>query len=715
MRHKLWLMVILILILLPLRVEAQRPGELAGRVAEARTDAPVEMASVEIPELGLRAWTDAAGRFRFRGLEPGPYRVRVTRTGYTAGAATVDVRNGQEAWIAISLAAVAVALDAVTVSGTRDPLTEGTEVARTEIERSGARTAADLVERVPGAVVRATSPAGPRTVSIRGGAPDAVLVLVDGIPLNDPVTGEADLSAVPAATIHRLTVLPGAQSARYGPRAETGVVLIETRAGEVGRAAEASLGTLEERAARGEWGVAAGSAVLQAGGHARSLEGAFRHPRDVRDDSIVRRRNADLEEWSGFAALSARWLGGDLRARGGWDGLERGLPGLGHTPSPQARQEMARGRGSVAWRRAGTQALVSGAVQRVHFSDPDPPFGLPYDDTTRVRMLNARVETQRPGPGPVQTWGAGVEMLAQRVDAALSDRAPRTQTGFGAFAHGAGGLRILSRPATLGVQARADREAVSGDWFLSRAVTLTVDLWPVRLQLANRSAFSPPSLGDQFFRDGVGVEPNPDLRAERIPNEWELGASTAFGVGPAHLSIYATAYDSDVRGMIVWAQRFTNRWSPVNVDAHRRGLDTRADATLAGGALRVSAAYALARITYDRAGDGDDGVQVVYRPRHTGSLGAEWSRGPWRARAATRYTGARNPTPTDANQLPGFWSTELGAARDWRVGRWTMTTAVDVDRALDEKGHLIEGFPEPGRRARLNVRIARTGSPSHNR
>lgn len=711
MRRKLWMLLVM-LVLLPAGLGAQRPGELAGRVTEARTDAPLEMAAVEIPELGLRTWTDASGRFRFRGLEPSVYRVSVTRTGYAGGAASIEVRNGQEAWITLALLPSEVVLETLTVSTTvPDPLRDGTRVTRAEIERSGARTAADLVERVPGAVVRQTSATGPRTVSIRGGAPDAVLVLVDGAPLNDPVTGEADLSSVPAQTVEQLTVLPGAQSARYGPRAAAGVVLIETRAGEVARAAEASFGTLEERAGRGEWGAAAGSTVVQAGGHLRSVDGAFDYARDPQDPTVVRRVNADLDEWGGFAALSARVLGGDLRVRGGWDGLERGLPGTGHTPSPLARQEMERGRGSVTWRRGGTHALVSGAVQRAHFIDSDPPFGLPYDDTTRVRMLNARLETQRPGRGRLATWGAGVEMLAQRVDAALSDSAPRTQTGYGAFAHGSSEFRLFTRSTTLGLQARADRDAVSGDWFVSRAVTLGIDLWPVRLQVANRSAYTPPSLGDQFFRDGVGVEPNPDLRAERIPNEWEVGASTAFTAGPAYLSLYATAYDSDVRGMIVWAQRFTGRWSPTNVDAHRRGLDARADASFVGAGLRFSAAYALARITYDRR-ENDD-VQVVYRPRHTGLLTAEWARGGWRLQAGTRYTGARNPTPSNANQLPGFWSTELGAARDWRLGRWTLTTALDVDRALDEKGHLIEGFPEPGRRARLDVRIARTGSPSH--
>src|SRR5690606_40164290 len=90
------------------------------------------------------------------------------------------------------------------------------------IERSGARTAGDVIRAVPGAVVRATSPGGPQTVSIRGSGEDAVLVLVDGVPLNDPVTGEADLSTVPAGAIESVAVLPGAQSARYGARAEAG-------------------------------------------------------------------------------------------------------------------------------------------------------------------------------------------------------------------------------------------------------------------------------------------------------------------------------------------------------------------------------------------------------------------------------------------------------------------------------------------------------------
>jgi vitamin B12 transporter len=720
-------------LLLAAPASAQRPGELAGRVVEAGTAAPVEAAAVEVPELGVRAWTDGTGRFRFRGVEPGTYRIRVSRAGYAARQVALEVRNGEEAWLEVQLAAAAVALEAVRVTADAAPAEGGTRVSREEIEAGGARTAAEVLERVPGVVVRSTGASGAQTVSIRGSAADAVLVLVDGVPLNDPVSGEADVGAVPAQSIDRVTVLPGARSARYGPRAAAGVVLIETRAAEVRRVAELSVGTLEERAGRGEWGIGRSGLVLQAGGEARRIEGRFDHPRSADDPTIVRRENADLEEWSGFAALAGRAAGGELRVRGGWDALERGLPGLDHTPSPAARQELERGRGSLSWRRASDRgsvsALVSGAAQRVRYADPLPPFGLAYDDTTRVRQVSLRVEMDRIAPGAedpgspyslfpipyslsrwLRGWGGGFEASAQRVDAgALAETAPRRRTDVGAFAHASGEAGGI----TLAAEGRVDRDGVTEGVYASRALTAGARLGIVRIHLANRSSYSPPSLGDQFFRAGVGVEPNPDLRPERVPNEWEVGASASTLVGGAEVSAHAAAYAGDVKGMILWLPDFRFRWRPRNVDALRRGIDARAEARLPRTGLRLSGAWSMARVTYDEPGV--RGIQLGYRPRHTGSVGVEWRRGGWRVDAFARYTGLRYPAAAEVNALPGFWSTALRAGRDWRVGRWTMTTAVDVDRALDEKDSLIEGFPEPGRRVRLDVRVARTGPTSNER
>ena len=714
MRRSVLLLLVLVAAAAP--CVAQRPGAVAGRVLEAGSGAPLEMAAVELPELGVRAWTDGSGRFRFRGVEPGTWRVRVSRAGYADAAAEARLRDAEEAWVEVALTPAALALAPVRVVAEADPLAEGTTLAPGEIERSGARSAAELVERVPGVVVRATSPGGPRTVSIRGSAADEVLILVDGVPINDPVTGEADLSSVPAASIERLTVLPGARSARYGPRAQAGVVLIATRGGEARRTTAVSGGSLGERSAEGEWGIAAGGGVLQAGARARALDGAFTHPRDPNDPRPVRRRNADLAEWSAWGAGSGRVVGGELRLRAGAEGLERGLPGRGHTPSPQARQEMERGRASLAWRRrsagGGLSALLSATGQRVRYADPAPPAGVAYDDTTRVRQGTLRLEADRLAAGGLlRGWGWGAEGSLQRVEAGVLDgEAPRVRRDLGIFAHAAGAVDVAGREAGLSAEGRGDRDGGRGRFFVTRALTAGTSVGGIRLQVASRSSYSPPSLGDQFFRAGVGVRPNPDLGPERVPNEWEATAGWTRGIGGAEVSTHLAAYRGDVRGMIVWLPDFRFRWSPRNVDALRSGAEARAEAHLPAAGLRLHGSYSLARVTY--AAEEARGVQLAYRPRHGARAGAAWSRGGWRVDAAARYTGTRYPAAAPVNALPGFWTTSLRAGREWRLGGWTLDAAVDADRLLDERDSLIAGFPEPGRRVRLDVRVARAPSIS---
>ncbi|HYH78392.1 MAG TPA: TonB-dependent receptor plug domain-containing protein [Longimicrobium sp.] len=694
------------------RALAQFPGELAGTVTDAATGAPVEAATVELGGSGSVARTDASGAFRLRGLEPGDYRVAVRRAGYATREAAATIRNGLTARLDVALHPVPVALQALRVTADASRAA-GTTMGRAEIEASGARTAADVVERAGGVVVRGTGPTGERTISIRGSAADEVLVLVDGAPLNDPVTGSADLSAVPAGDVERVTVLPGARTARYGPRAQAGVVLIETRAARARQAAELSAGSLGERSGRGEVGAALGRGAWSAGAHLRRIGGGFDYVRDVNDPTVVRRVNAGLREWSAFGALSSPLAGGELRLRGGWDALERGLPGLGHTPSPDASEELGRGRASAAWRRAGERTslamTLSGSAQRVRFSDPAPPFGLPYDDTTRVRTGVARVDAERllSESRLLRSLGGGVETGVQHVEAgALSTTAPRTRTDFGAFGHAGGALSISRKEVALSAEARADRDGVTGDWFVSRALSASTVVGALRVQLANRSSFTPPSLGDQFFREGVGVVPNPDLRPERVPSEWEASAQYARAAGPAEIAVSASAFTGGVKGMIVWLPDFAFRWSPRNLDVSRRGVDARAEVGVPAANLRVSGAWSVARMTYLRDGQDTD-VQVVYRPRHSGLFTAQWAPGPWRAELSARYTGLRYPVPDRVNALPGFWSADLGVSRAWRVGRWAAVTAVDVDRVFDQTQSLIAGYPEPGRRVRFDLRLSR--------
>ena len=217
----------------------------------------------------------------------------------------------------------------------------------------------------------------------------------------------------------------------------------------------------------------------------------------------------------------------------------------------------------------------------------------------------------------------------------------------------------------------------------------------------HRSAFSPPTLGDQFFREGVGVEPNPDLRAERVPSEFAARLSWAGAVGRASVQGSAEAYLGDMKGMIVWLPDFRFVWSPRNTSVRRSGGEARLVAEFAG--LTVGGSFSLTRITYDRPLSDD--VQVAYRPRYGATVSAGWQRGAWSFGLASRWTGARFPVPAPLNELDGFWVTDFDVGRRWLFGGWSVESRLRIERLFNVTDSLIFAYPDPGRTLRVEFRV----------
>lgn len=103
------------------------------------------------------------------------------------------------------------------------------------IEAANVRTVAELLEYVAGArVLSSGSRGGATTIQLRGGDPNFVLVLLDGVPLNDPTDiegGAVNLSSLPISSVQRVEVARGPLSYFYGSAALSGIVNIVTRRG----------------------------------------------------------------------------------------------------------------------------------------------------------------------------------------------------------------------------------------------------------------------------------------------------------------------------------------------------------------------------------------------------------------------------------------------------------------------------------------------------
>lgn len=687
---------------------AQFPGELRGRVVDEPTGAGLGGVLVTVVGAGRHLVTEGDGSLHLRGLPPGEVELRLDRFGYEPSTLTLDVRNGQVTRFRVELTPRVLPTAGVHVQAQRD---EGVVVERDAIAASGSRTVGDLLDGLPGVLVVRRGPGGAQEIRLRGGAADQVLVLVDGVVTNDPLTGVADLSAISTGQVERIQVLPGARTARYGAGALTGVVLVETR----GRTESGGLalqgGSLGERGGRVDLVHEGTHSWFSVGGETRAHQGGFTYPAgEALGGGERRRRNADLAQHGLRIGAGGDLLMGRAALRLRLEDLERGIPGKAFAPSDSARQAQRVLVVSARWSRELSGGHVEGQLhhrrQAARFSDPAPPIGLPLDDRTRLLETGARFRLEgEPGASGRLLLGAELDGLRRllRSDALEGDAALESITAeTGVY----GELAEVPLPGTPRLRGalRLHRDGVSREWATAHAVTLQFDVADVLLHLSHRSSFSPPSAGDLFFREGVGIQPNPHLRGERVPHEVELGLDGRWELGPTELHLAGELFRGDMRDMIVWVPDFRFVWSPRNVDVKRQGGEFRSELRHPRSGLRLGGHLSANRTTYRRGG-GTPGAQVIYRPRLTGGASLGWREAGWHTRVQARYTGERFPVPAAANALPSFWTFELTARGSLELGGWSVQPLLRIDRLLDQRAPFIHQFPEPGRTFGLEVDV----------
>ncbi len=688
---------------------AQFPGEVRANVVDVLSGRPVASAEVRVVGTPMTAISDASGALRLRGLEPGKVRLLVRAPGYARLEREIVLTNGPVATVLLELVPQVLEVDGVVASVEARPA--GARTLFGEAIRSlSAATVGEIAATIPGLRIESTGRGGREVPTIRGSAGDAVLVLVDGVPINDPITGEADLSTVPAASVSALHVLPGGRSARYGARAEGGVILLETSGGGVADAALGlALGSLGEKVLDGSWRSDAPLGSLELSGGLRQLDGGFDF--DIPTDAgggRTTRVNAQSQtiharvEWAGDSNATAFRLG----VAG--ERLGRGLPGRSFAPSRHSEQALDRIRltGSLDWAPGGSRAVGGhgyAVTQTMEHRDPDPPFGDPYDERTTLSSVGGELRAAWSSPSGLRV-GVGVD--AQKLDVRSTqladEESPVGRTDVG-------GWLSLSTSGFLGITlsgtVRADRSGLpSRSYFSHDAGLAWVGSSGLNARIGHRSSFSPPTLGDQFFREGVGVEPNPDLEAERVPSEWVVALAWEDDLAGPAVSVEVEAYRGDVDGMIVWLPDFRFVWSPENRDVRRHGAEIAARARSARGGWDARGHVAWNRTTYDRPGLED--TQVVYRPEFSGGLVLAWTGATWRASTTTEVVGGRYPVPNRVNRLPAFWTADASLARrvDTRLG--DLELGLHVDRIFDHEDSLIFAYPDPGRTVRLTVRLA---------
>jgi len=118
----------------------------------------------------------------------------------------------------------------IIVTAKKEPITEIAnikEIKREEIEKRGALDPVEALEFIPGAFYTVGS-RGETNLQLRGFSQRQVVIMIDGIPINLPYSGEIDLSHFPLEGLAKIKVIKGTSSTVYGSNTMGGIINLIT-------------------------------------------------------------------------------------------------------------------------------------------------------------------------------------------------------------------------------------------------------------------------------------------------------------------------------------------------------------------------------------------------------------------------------------------------------------------------------------------------------
>ncbi len=709
---------------------------------------PVSGAAVACGDASTQTQTD--GSFHLSGLSA--CEATITREGFSPQAASISGSNNR---IALTLAGLA---QSVVVSATRG---------ETSVEQAGVAadivTADDLKQRqfpfvldvlreIPGAqIVKTGRYGGITTLFTRGAPANGTLVLLDGVPLNQPgdVANFADMMST---GIDRIEFVRGPESALFGAQASAGVLQLFTKRGDP----ESSTPHGSVSYERGSFQTDRWSANL-AGGAAKhldySLSGEQFHTVGEYPNDFYRNTMgvADI----GLRIAPSTELRGVFRGFDSTVGLSNQVGyGLYNFSEHEVNRDYTTGLSLTDIRGHNFFQKISGGYHWERNIDIDPNTYGPYSvaalvrdvsvPVPRVYMVSLLNPAQLPGPGQIP---AGDRVVTQDVTlyggdpfVSIVSRGDFNYQGTWAQSSGSlvfgydferqGGLisnRDVSRinngfflseqytffkRLSLSAGARAERSSIFGTEFTPRgALSFRIlgERGPLSSLLFRASAgrgVREPSLLESFAQESYYVG-NPSLRLEKT-DSYEAGMVAEWFHNKLRTEV--SAFRNSFHDLIV----YTNSANPLvgtwaNIDAaYARGLELSAHAKI-WRYIQLSGQHTLlwSRVTNSVSPlslDTGIGQELPRRPHNSSSLSLTISPARWSFQMTAWYFGERQEEFDlfGVNRAPGYWGSSANAS--YRISKH-VTPFLRVENVTNSLYQEVLGYNSLSRSIRGGARL----------
>lgn len=557
-------------------------------------------------------------------------------------------------------------------------------ITKEQIENSGGRSLAEVLQRFAGARISSNGGRGQtQSINLRGSS--QVILLVDGARFGSATAGDASLQSLPLEQIERIEVVHGPASALYGSDAIGGVIQIFTKTGR-GAASAFNPHASATYGSRGYKDANAGFAGAQQGwsyslnvarvvdpgfsaSNAKSPSYTFNPDADKFNQTSVTanvgyafnsawRLDANFMQADGYAesdtgAATHSWVDSDAGTRS----LK-----LSGTLTPNWKTSLSVSRAlDKQWNR--DQTINTGTVSSSTFSTTQDEFKWGNEIKTGLGVVVA-----------------GLERLEQEITTSTAFEESKRATN-AAYA----GLNGALANHSWQINVRRDDSTQYGSyntWGISYGYEISPHL---RVHASRASSLRAPTFNDLYYPNSG----NPLLKPE-VAQGNELGVNWSLSQHQFKL----IGFDNKVENLIAWAPIAPESWTwkPANVNQARlKGWSLQYRWDLQSWNIHAN---------YERlsARDGN-GAALVNRAKHQATLALDKQLGAWKLGASALYVGDRQRSATETmasyTTLDAYAQYEM--AKDWAV-------QVRVANLSNKTYETAYGYNQPGRAGYITLK-----------
>lgn len=209
----------------------QNTGVIYGVVTDS-VDVPLEGVSVKIKGSYLGAISETGGYYKIENVNPGVYTIQINAVGYrTVEYTSISVKEGEQKELNILLTETSYTVEQEIVVVGEKPLLDIEQtsskhtISSEDIQKTAVKDIKDIVVQQAGIVQ------SDNEIFIRGGRSYENSYLLDGVSVQDPLSGTGFGLQVSANSLEEVEVITGGYNAEYG-QATSGVITARTKEGK---------------------------------------------------------------------------------------------------------------------------------------------------------------------------------------------------------------------------------------------------------------------------------------------------------------------------------------------------------------------------------------------------------------------------------------------------------------------------------------------------